>query len=32
MLTVSERGYDYVYGGVKQPLGPGHVPVRVTAG
>jgi hypothetical protein len=31
MLTASEEGYDHLHGGVKQPLGPGHVPVRVTA-
>jgi hypothetical protein len=31
MLTASEGGYDRLYGGVKQPLGPGHGPVRVTA-
>lgn len=31
MLTTSEGGYGRLYGGLKQPLGPGHVPVRVTA-
>jgi hypothetical protein len=31
MLSASEGGYDHCYGGGKQPLGPGYVPMCVTA-